>query len=436
MLTRMNSAALCLFCLVTVGAFGQFKNIRLAAEREGVFPPVEPSIAINFKDAGNIVAGICVDRVVYSIDTGKTWTESTLASPFGVYGDPALISDVKGDLYYFHLSDPSGAGRANDAWLDRIVCQKSEDGGKTWTKGSSIGNNPPKDQDKPWVAVHPRKQIVYTTWTQFDKYGSKDEKCQSNILFSMSMNGGSKWTKPVQINKVPGDCLDDDNTAEGATPAVGLDGKIYVTWSSMGTIYLDRSYDGGETWLSNDIPIEKQAGGWNMDIPGISRCNGMPVLLIDNSPSRTHGSLYMVYADQKNGSDDTDIWLKRSTTHGDHWTVPVRINKDEPGHHQFFPWMAVDQSNGYIYIVYYDRRAYDDLQTDVYLAYSFDGGNVFNEIKISEKPFVPSRDVFFGDYLNIAAHAGIITPIWTRMDEGKTSVWTTIIKEGDLKMIR
>lgn len=432
----MKLAAVGLYCLVSIGALGQFKNIRLAAEREGIFPPVEPSITINHKDPGNIVAGICVDQVVYSLDGGETWNLKTLYSPFGVYGDPALISDVKGDIYYFHLADPSGAGRSNDAWLDRIVCQKSEDGGKTWTKGTSIGNNPPKDQDKPWVAVHPRKQIIYTTWTQFDKYGSKDEKCQSNILFSMSMNAGSKWTKPVQINKLPGDCLDDDNTAEGATPAVGLDGKIYVTWSSMGTIYFDRSYDGGETWLTNDIPIEKQAGGWSMDIPGLSRCNGMPVLLIDNSPNRTHGSLYMVYADQRNGTDDTDIWLKRSTTHGDHWTNPVRINKDEPGKHQFLPWMAIDQTNGNIYIAYYDRRGYNDMQTDVYLAYSFDGGNVFNEVKISERPFVPEKEVFFGDYLNIAAHAGIITPIWTRMDEGKTSVWTTVIKESDLRKVK
>lgn len=422
-----------LLCFLACESSAQFKNVRLAAEKEGVFPPVEPSITINHKDPTNIVAGISVNQLVYTNDGGGTWTESVLTSPFGVYGDPALISDTKGNLYYFHLSDPSGQGRANDAWLDRIVCQKSQDGGKTWSKGASIGNNPPKDQDKPWPAVHPRKQIVYTTWTQFDTYGLQDEKCHSNILFSMSMNAGSRWTKPVQINQIPGDCVDDDNTAEGANPAVALDGRIYITWSNHGTIYFDRSYDGGETWLTNDVAIVKQVGGWSMDIPGISRSNGMPVLVIDNSASRAHGSLYLVYADQKHGENDTDIWFMRSNTHGDNWTTPVRINQDDPGKHQFLPWVAVDQTNGNIYIVYYDRRAHDDLHTDVYLAYSFDGGNVFKEVKVSEESFVPTKEKFFGDYINIAAHAGIVTPIWTRMDEGKTSVWTSVIKDGDLK---
>ena len=93
---------------------------------------------------------------------------------------------------------------------------------------------------------------------------------------------------------------------------------------------------------------------------------------------------------------------------------------------------TVDQETGYIYIVYYDRRDYDDNQTDVYLAYSTNGGSSFKNVKISEKPFVPQADRFFGDYNNISAHEGIIAPIWTRMDEGKTSVWTAIIKHEDL----
>jgi hypothetical protein len=82
--------------------------------------------------------------------------------------------------------------------------------------------------------------------------------------------------------------------------------------------------------------------------------------------------------------------------------------------------------------VYYDRRAYDDLQTDVYMAYSTDGGSSFKEVKISESPFIPTETKFFGDYNNIDAHKGIITPIWTRMDNGRTSVWTSVIVDSEL----
>jgi hypothetical protein len=94
--------------------------------------------------------------------------------------------------------------------------------------------------------------------------------------------------------------------------------------------------------------------------------------------------------------------------------------------------MAIDQTTGFIYILYYDRRDYEDNQTDVYLAYSVDSGNTFTNVKISESPFIPTDTEFFGDYLNISAHKGVITPIWARMDNGITSIWTTVIKHDDL----
>jgi len=428
----MKFLSLALVLLVQVTAVGQFKNIKLAEQVEGVYPPLEPSITINRKNPKNIVAGVVLDRAIYTLDGGVTWKESKLESPYGVYGDPALVSDIKGHIYYFHLADPSKQGRSNDAWLDRIVCQKSTDGGKTWSEGASIGNNPPTDQDKEWPTVHPRKQQVYTAWTQFDKYGLDDPNCHSNIMFSMSTNEGKKWSKPLQINQNPGDCIDDDNTTEGAVPAVDNLGRVFVTWASHGNIYFDRSFDGGTTWLSNDLLVAKQEGGWSMDIPGLSRSNGMPVLMIDNSKGRLRNSLYLVWADQRKGTNDTDIWFSRSTNFGDMWTQPMRINQDGEGKHQFLPWMSVDEGTGYIYIVYYDRRAYDDLRTDVYLAYSTDGGNTFKEKKISESPFIPTETKFFGDYTNISAHKGVIAPIWTRMDDGKTSVYTTIITDSDL----
>lgn len=419
-----------LLAIVSTGAIAQFKNIKLAEQVEDGRPMVEPTIVVNQKDEKNIIAAYGLDRVNYTNDGGATWKETKVTSPYGVYGDVVLESDKKGNLYFLHLSDPSGEGRGNEAWLDRIVCHQSSDGGKTWDEGNSIGYNPPKDQDKPWVAIHPRKGNLITTWTQFDKYGLEDPACQSSILFSSSSNG-KKWSKPVQLNQNPGDCIDSDNTTEGAVPAIGYDGKIFVTWSNAGTIYLDRSYNDGETWLRNDIVIAKQHGGWDMTIPGLSRCNGMPVLKIDNSVGKNHGALFLMWADQKNGEDNTDIWLMSSPNNGDNWTAPFKVNQDSTTRHQFMPWMTIDNATGYVYIVYYDRRNYDDNRTDVYLAYSADG-YIYNEIKISETPFIPTEETFFGDYTNISASNGIIAPIWTRMDEGKTSIWTTIIKQEDL----
>jgi hypothetical protein len=423
--------ALALFTLLPILGSAQFKNIKLDEQGADGDYVCEPSIAINPKYPNNIVAASVLNNIYFTKDGGATWQKREVSSAMGVYGDPALIADDKGDFYFFHLSDPTqGSGGYESEKLDRIVVQRSTDGGTTWTEGESIGFNHPKDQDKEWPAVD-AKGNLYLTWTQFDKYGDADPNCHSNILFSASKNG-RKWSDPVQISQTPGNCVDDDNTAEGAVPAV-IDGKVFVAWANQGLIFLDRSFDGGNLWLTNDIAVTEQPGGWDMKIPGHDRCNGMPVLMVDRSKGQLRGSLYLVWADQRNGENDTDIWFMRSSNYGDNWTTPLRINDDKTKTHQYLPWMAVDPENGMIYIVYYDRRNSTGMETDVYLAYSIDGGINFKNIKISESPFVPDETKFFGDYTNIAAYDGTIAPIWGRMDDGKMSVWTAIIRHRDLE---
>lgn len=417
--------------LLSLQVPAQFKNIKLDEQQTDGKYICEPSIAINPKDPDNIVAASVLNNIYFTKDGGLTWKKNEVKSSFGVYGDPALIADQRGNFYYFHLSDPTaGKGGYESEKLDRIVVQHSGDGGETWSDGESIGFNHPKDQDKEWPVMD-NKGNLYLTWTQFDKYGDRDPNCQSNILFSASKNG-KKWSTPVQISQTPGNCVDDDNTAEGAVPAVTADGKVFVVWANQGKIFLDRSFDGGSMWLTNDIAIAEQPGGWDLKIPGHDRCNGMPVVIADKSKGPYRGSLYVVWADQRNGEDDTDIWFIRSTNYGDNWTTPVSVHKKADGKHQYLPWMAIDPVSGFLYILYYDRSAYDDLQTDVYLAYSIDGGLNFKNVKISEIPFIPSGNTFFGDYLNISAYKGIITPVWARMDNGKTSVWTAVIKHEEL----
>jgi hypothetical protein len=425
-----GSVLLVVLCCQISSSFAQYKNIKLDEQTVGDYV-CEPSIAINPKDPLNIVAASVLNNIYVTKDGGTTWQKKKITSTMGVYGDPSLIADASGNFYFFHLSDPThGTGGYDSEKLDRIVVQISYDGGETWTDGEGIGFNHPKDQDKQWPTLDAKGNLV-VTWTQFDKYGDTSPDCQSNILISTSKSG-RKWSEPKVLSQFPGNCIDNDDTAEGAVPAVTFDNKMFVAWGNKGQLFLDRSFDGGNMWLTNDIKVIDQPGGWDLEIPGHDRCNGMPVLLTDRSKNPYRGSLYLTWADQRNGKNDTDIWFIRSNNFGDNWSQPLRVNDDAPGKHQYLPWTAVDQTTGYIYILYYDRRAYDDLQTDVYLAYSSDGGLSFKNVKISETPFIPTDANFFGDYLNIAAHKGIITPVWARMDNGKTSVWTAVIKHADL----
>jgi hypothetical protein len=112
---------------------------------------------------------------------------------------------------------------------------------------------------------------------------------------------------------------------------------------------------------------------------------------------------------------------------GKYLSQPARVNKDEGAHQQFFSWFDLDPVTGYLYWVFYDRRNHQNNDTDVFLAWSKDGGKTIENSKISERPFLPTKDVFFGDYNNISAYDGRVRPIWTRMDNGRLSVYTALI---------
>lgn len=383
--------------------------------------PNEPSIMINPKNPAQLIAASNLNNYFVSSDTGRTWTIHKQTSSFGVWGDPVISVDTAGHFYYFHLSNPP-----NGNWIDRIVCQKTTDHGKTWTDGSYTGLNGSKAQDKHWCAIDRTNNIMYLTWTQFDDYGSDDKNKKSNILFSKSIDQGTSWSAPVKINQIDGDCIDSDNTVEGAVPAVGPEGQVYVAWAGPNGLVFNKSNDQGKTWLNKEIKIDPMPTGWDYAIPGIYRANGLPVTVCDLSDGPNKGTIYVNWTDQRNGSDDTDVWLSKSTDEGLSWTSPIRVNDDPEGKQQFFTWMTIDQTTGLLYFVFYDRRNHTDASTDVFMAISKDGGKTFVNRKISDAPFVPNENIFFGDYTNIVAHNNIVRPIWTRLDNAQLSILTDI----------
>ncbi|MBX2901344.1 MAG: exo-alpha-sialidase [Cyclobacteriaceae bacterium] len=407
-------------------AHGQFKNLTIGLQSEKDKPPVNPALAISRKDSKIMVVAVAEDKIIHSRDGGLSWKTTSLKLQGTPNNQPVLTTDAKGEFYYYQSTATSG----NEGY-DRIWVGRSSDGGETWSEGEPLGN-PSSNVAFAGSTAHPRKQIYYTVWSQFDKVGLADANCLSNILFSQSSSNGKKWSKTLQVSQTPGNCVAHVNATTGAMPAVDALGRVFVTWHNQHTIFLDRSFDGGTTWLTNDLAIARPEGGVVIKVPGLSHPVGNPILKVDNSKGRLNGSLYLTWADQRNGAEDTDIWFIRSTNRGDFWTQPLRVNQDDVGKHQFMPQLAIDDETGYIYLVYYDRRAYADLQTDVYLAYSVDGGASFKEVKISESPFVPSENRFAAYQLSIDAHKGVIVPVWMRQDEDKISLVTTIIKDTEL----
>jgi hypothetical protein len=316
------------------------------------------------------------------------------------------------------------------------VVQKSTNGGVAWSTGAGIGFSPPrKNQDKEWLIADmtnsPYRNNLYVSWTEFDLYGSASTSDSSRILFSRSTDAGITWSTPVRLSDRAGDCIDEDNTVEGAVPAVGPNGEVYTAWSGPIGIMFDRSTNGGITW-GQDVFVSAQPGGWDFMIPGIYRANGMPITVCDISNSPYRGTVYVNWSDQRNGLDNTDVFLSKSTDGGNTWTPAKMVNDDILGTaaHQFFTWMTVDQTTGYIYCVFYDRRNASANATDVYVARSTNGGETFTNFKVSQSSFTPTSGTFFGDYTCIAAYNRKIYPIWMRLDGSALSVWTAIINDS------
>ena len=410
--------------LMSSWGFAQFTNVMINDWND----PNEPSIIIDINNTNTLFAATNIDNYYVSNDGGVTWNYNQLTSSNGVYGDPALMFDNNHNMFYFHLSSPSSGGH----WIDRIVCQKSTDNGNTFNDGSYTGLNGSKVQDKAWPNIDRTNGNIYVTWTEFDHYNSDDPNDKSRILFSKSTDNGDSWSDPVKINKIDGDCVDSDNTVEGAVPAVGPNGEIYVAWAGPAGIRFNRSTDYGATWLADPIFVDAQPTGWDYAISGIYRANGLPITLCDLSGGAHNGTIYVNWSDQRNGSNDTDIWMRKSTDGGNTWSDLIRVNDDAAGKQQFLSWMTIDQTTGYLYCVFYDRRNHSNNNTDVYLAYSTDGGESFTNVKISESAFLPNSGIFFGDYTNITAHDGVIRPIWTRLHNGQLSVWTALISQTNL----
>jgi len=422
--TFLGASAPAVFPTHSAYAASPYTNVRV--DSSPFLDAEEVTIAVNPSNPSNLVAGANLNYVFYSNDGGLTWTQNRLTSSMGVWGDPCVEFDALGNAYYAHLSWPGSSA----SWLDRIVVQKSRTGGATWDDGVGVGLNPPKDQDKEWLTADktdsPYSGSLYLAWTQFDVLGSTNPADSTRILFSHSTDGGATWSAPVRVSDLAGNAIDSDGTMEGAVPAVGPAGEVYMAWAGRDSIWFDRSLDGGGTW-GRDRVVAAQPGGWDFAVPGLQRCDGMPATECDAGFSPYRGRIYVMFSDQRNGADNTDVFVCTSDDAGDTWSAPVRVNDDAGAAHQFFPSMAVDPYTGFVHVVFYDRRNTVGDATDVYLATSTDGGATFANVEISASSFTPTSTVFFGDYTDIAALGGMVRPIWMRMDNGDLTVWTALV---------
>ena len=392
--------------------------------------PAEVSIAINPKNPDNMIAasfqlgrppGPRAGSSHYvTFDGGKTWKTVPTPNPSKlVQGDDVVVFSTDGIAYHVHLAfDGIRVVRPPRA-ENGIIVNVSKDGGNTWTDGTPAVNHintVTPFEDKPGMVVDNApssrsKGNLYLAWTRFDVYGSSNPEHRSHIFFTRSTDQGQTFSMPFRISDTSGDCVDSDNTVEGAVPAVGPNGEVYIVWAGPLGLVFDKSNDGGLTF-GKDKVISDMPGGWDFSIEGLTRSNGMPVTGVDLSNGPNKGTLYVNWIDARNG--DPDVFLMSSRDGGETWSTPVRVNDDpvKNGKAQFFTWMAVDPVDGSINLIFYDRRDTEATQTRVIVARSVDGGKTFVNHRVELPPFAINSNVFFGDYGGISAYGGRVVPVF------------------------
>ena len=436
--------SLCLLLFSTIFTSAQ-QVVRIT--EPNAINPAEVSIAINPKNPDNMIAASfqtgppprprAGSYHYVTFDGGKTWTTVPTPDPTNlVQGDDVVAFSQDGIAYHAHLSfDGIRLARPVRAESGMIV-NVSKDGGNTWTEGTPAIdhiNSVIPFEDKPGLIVDnaPGSRWngnVYMAWTRFDVYGSSNPEDHSQIYFTRSVDHGQTFSMPFRISDTGGDCVDSDNTVEGAVPAVGPNGEVYVVWAGPLGLVFDKSLDGGLTF-GKDKVISDFPGGWDFAVEGLDRANGMPVTGVDLSDGPNKGTLYVNWIDARNG--DPDVFVMSSRDGGNTWSTPVRVNDDplKNGKVQFFTWMAVDPADGSINIVFYDRRDTTGTQTRLTLARSVDGGRTFVNYKIDQQPFAANSRTFFGDYSSISAYEGRVVPAFMHfVDDGRLAISVALFR--------
>ena len=364
-------------------------------------------------------------------DGGGSWQSALLDTPgFNLTFDPSIVADSKGNFYL------TCAGAVVDQQFffhqSRLFVFKSTDGGKTFFK--TLDLQPVRFADKPFLAVDPATDALYLVWGDI----LPGSHFHFSVLFSRSLDGGLTFTPFQEISHQVAD-------AEGAIPSVGPNGEIYVTFGNLDNkLWLNRSLDGGVTWLAKDVLVNGQIKQpprlLNGDVDNLE----FAASAVDRSLGPHRGRNFAVWEDMRFGSPD--VLLSFSDDRGASWSSPVRVNDDavKNGADQFLPFVNVDGS-GAVHLTFLDRRTDPgNLTFALYLATSTNGGLSFGpNIRISDAPHPPGSFGFVGDYNAPAIAGGRIHPIWADGRFGDSEIFTAsvslldfdedgVLNDGDL----
>jgi PKD repeat protein len=388
--------------------------------------PTNGQLVLNSNNSTqNPVGSLYGANYLISADGGTTWGGSVNGAGGSNSGDPAAAIGLTGRQYIGFIDNNDGQSVAY-----------STNNGTTWTTvAAAIQNGDLLDKNHLWIdnsASSPYEGNIYVSYTDF---GDPDYA----IEITRSTNDGLSYSTPVSISAA----VNAGSHNQGVNIQTGPDGEVYVIWAIYDDFPADetaigfaKSTNGGATFAPASRIISNIRGIRTSETSKNHRVNSFPSMAVDISGGPNNGNLYIVWANigvpGTNTGSDIDVYMIKSTNEGADWSVPVKVNQDPSGQgkEHYFPWITCDRLTGELSVVFYDDRNVSSTQCEVFVANSADGGENWEDFKVSDVAFTPApipglASDYMGDYLGISSVGNRVYPTWTDNRTGTTLTYVS-----------
>ena len=369
--------------------------------------------------AGRVDAPRLNCTVAVTTTAGEAWRDVDL--PLAPGADncfwPAVAFDGDGNLLVLHTPTGGPFNLPTALWLQRFTPELVADGPPVRVAGALTF--------QPRLAVEGRRVLV--AWiaatderaTKFLGFGPPPNP----IVLARSDDGGRTFAPPVTVSEPT-------RLAVQPTLLAGPGGEVVVgALDLVGDLFTYQTAHEGQ-------PGPPPAGPWRLVMwrsgdggstfgPATTVADGVVPpqrVLIDLAPAPAFAldsARSRMYAAWETGRD---VMLSRSDDRGVTWSPPRRLGAATGG--QFLPGVAV-AADGRVDVAYYDRsRDPDDVEAEVVLASSSDGGRSFVSTVVSDQPFdsmvgsFNGDDVMLGSHVAVVAGAGTTTVVWPDTTRG------------------
>ena len=443
---------------------GEFAGSATRSETSIAVDASGKHIVIGYNDfRGFTPTTVSISGVSYSDDGGKTFVDAGQL-PVGatttingalypqVFGDPEIkYLGACSFVYASILMKKFVADPVDTRTVETMSVHRSNDCGHTWEGPFEVtaatqpsgGTNPTDAADKEFLSIDPDTGRAILSWTNFTATAAEISTAYSDDIRTAAV---PTWSTRTIVAATAAD-------GQGSIPRFAGNGSknAYVAWgryAALGdSVAVSRSTDNGATW-SAPLDLTPAAPAYMDEILGNDRVHNFPSLAVDNSHGRHKGSVYVVYAPNDAG-DGSDIVVQKSTDEGLTFSTPLKLNARIGGDRaQFFPWIAVDDSTGRVYVFYYDQgiAKSGDLMETTY-TWSDDGGTTWARPRpMSARPFHGGTGNNFsqpnlGDYNQIVAQHGELFAVYAETHgvgfaEGQPGSGSMSVPAATVKRIR